>query len=126
MGIAAGIAKANAELSYPMNIVEGVRIAEVGAAQIAAISQQRFSGAYDDGRCIPTGQFGIAGERGIEFVGGPIQVTSRRDTARMLRAATDGDGRGGDVNLHRRVGGCARQRAGEHVGHGRWGRPHAR
>lgn len=64
MGIATGIAKANAELSYPMNIVEGVRIAAVGAAQIAAISQQRFSSAYDDGRRIPAVQFGIVGERG--------------------------------------------------------------
>lgn len=53
MGIAAGIAKANAELGYPMNIVEGLRIAAVGAARIAAISQQRFSGAYHDGRRIP-------------------------------------------------------------------------
>lgn len=100
MGIAAGIAKANAELSYPMNIVEGVRIAAVGAAQIAAISQQRFSGAYDDGRRIPAGQFGIVGGRGMEFVGGPILATSLRDTARMLRDATDGGGRGGDVNVY--------------------------
>lgn len=101
MGIAAGIAKANAELSYPMNIVEGVRIAAVGATQIAAISQQRFSGAYDDGGRIPAGQFGIVGERGMEFVEGPAQVTSRRDTARMLREAADGgDRRGGDVNVY--------------------------
>ncbi|WP_454259644.1 hypothetical protein [Pseudoxanthomonas mexicana] len=101
MGIAAGIAKANAELSYPMNIIEGVRIAAVGATQIAAISQQRFSGAYDDGGRIPAGQFGIVGERGMEFVEGPAQVTSRRDTARMLREAADGgDRRGGDVNVY--------------------------
>lgn len=53
MGIAAGIAKAQAELGYPMNVVEGLRIAAVSAAQIAAISHQRFSGAYDDGRRIP-------------------------------------------------------------------------
>lgn len=32
MGIAAGIAKAQAELGYPMNVVEGLRIAGVGAA----------------------------------------------------------------------------------------------
>lgn len=84
-----------------MNIIEGVRIAAVGATQIAAISQQRFSGAYDDGGRIPAGQFGIVGERGMEFVEGPAQVTSRRDTARMLREAADGgDRRGGDVNVY--------------------------
>ncbi|TBV74219.1 hypothetical protein [Pseudoxanthomonas winnipegensis] len=64
MGIAVGLAKANAELNYPINVVEGLRIAAAGAAQIAAISQQRFSGAYGDGRRIPAVQFGIVGVYG--------------------------------------------------------------
>lgn len=43
-----------------------------------------FAGFFDNGGMIPAGQFGIAGERGPEFVTGPARVTSRADTARMM------------------------------------------
>ena len=43
-----------------------------------------FAGFFDKGGNIPRGQFGIAGERGMELVQGPAHVTSRADTARMM------------------------------------------
>ncbi|MDA1380545.1 hypothetical protein PCI56_13195 [Plesiomonas shigelloides subsp. oncorhynchi] len=43
-----------------------------------------FAGNFDTGGYIPSGSFGIAGEVGPEFVMGPAQIVSRRDTAQML------------------------------------------
>ncbi|KAB7692620.1 phage tail tape measure protein [Plesiomonas shigelloides] len=43
-----------------------------------------FAGMFDSGGYIPSGSFGIAGETGPEFVMGPAQIVSRRDTAQML------------------------------------------
>ncbi|KAB7669171.1 phage tail tape measure protein [Plesiomonas shigelloides] len=43
-----------------------------------------FAGMFDSGGYIPSGSFGIAGEVGPEFVMGPAQIVSRRDTAQML------------------------------------------
>ena len=51
-----------------------------------------FAGSFDGGGNIPRGQFGIAGERGMELVQGPAHITSRADTARMM-----GGGGGGVV-----------------------------
>lgn len=44
-----------------------------------------FAGAFDKGGNIPAGQFGLVGERGPEIVTGPASVTSRADTARIMR-----------------------------------------
>lgn len=46
-----------------------------------------YAGMYDSGGYIPRGQFGIVGENGPEFVNGPANITSRRQTA-ALAAAT--------------------------------------
>jgi len=43
-----------------------------------------FAGFFDGGGMIPSGQFGIAGEHGPEFIQGPARVTSRADTSRMM------------------------------------------
>lgn len=43
-----------------------------------------FAGAKDSGGAIPSGQWGIAGERGPEIVQGPANVISRMDTARIF------------------------------------------
>ena len=43
-----------------------------------------FAGFFDKGGNIPAGQFGIAGENGAEIIRGPAQVTSTRDTAKMM------------------------------------------
>lgn len=93
MSTAAGIMKAQ-EQGYPLNIVESIRIGALGAVQLAAISSQKFAGAYDKGGRIPSGQFGIVGERGMEVVQGPANVTGREDTARLLRRAAEGGGAG--------------------------------
>lgn len=42
-----------------------------------------FAGMYDSGGYIPHGQFGIVGENGPEIVNGPVNVTSRRNTAAL-------------------------------------------
>lgn len=54
-----------------------------GAANIASIKSQTFSGAYEHGGMIPAGQFGLVGEAGPEMVRGPAVVTSARTTADM-------------------------------------------
>lgn len=46
-----------------------------------------FAGFFDGGGDIPSGQFGIVGERGPEIVTGPAHVTSRADTARAMQGA---------------------------------------
>lgn len=99
MQTSAAVMKAYADpaLVYPMNIVASVAAAAAGAAQVAQISSTQFSGAYDKGGHIPAGMTGMVGERGMEFVQGPADVTSRQDTARMLRKAAEGGGGGGDV-----------------------------
>lgn len=43
-----------------------------------------FAGFFDRGGPIPSGQFGIVGERGPEIVRGPAQVTGREETAQMM------------------------------------------
>lgn len=92
MSTAAGIMKANADTPYPMNIVEGIRIAALGAVQLATVSGAQYSGAYDKGGRIPAGKVGIVGEKGMEFVEGPANVTGRNQTKRMLEQASAGGG----------------------------------
>lgn len=48
-----------------------------------------FAGLFDSGGNIPSGQFGIVGERGPEIVRGPVSVTGREDTAKMLGNRTN-------------------------------------
>lgn len=49
-----------------------------------------FAGMYDSGGTIPSGQFGIVGERGPELVNGPARVTGRKQTAVMAAVAALG------------------------------------
>ncbi len=68
--------------------------AAAGIASTTALSQSlasagSFAGLFDNGGNIPAGQWGIAGERGPEIIQGPANVTSRRDTAAMLRGGGD-------------------------------------
>lgn len=95
MGIAAGISEAQ-KLPYPQNWVEGIRVAALGAVQIATIKGQKFSGAYDKGGFIRAGSVGAVAEIGNELVNGvlvrgPARVTSREQTARMMKGDS-GDG----------------------------------
>jgi hypothetical protein len=50
-----------------------------------------FGGAHDAGGMIPSGKWGIAGEKGPEIVTGPASVVSRMDTSRIFGA--DGGGK---------------------------------
>lgn len=57
-----------------------------GAGWMSLISS--FAGLFDTGGMIPSGQFGIVGERGPELVSGPAMVTSRSATASALGGTT--------------------------------------
>ncbi len=47
----------------------------------------RYGGERDNGGRIPLGKFAVVGEHGPEIVEGPVNVTSRRETAAMASAA---------------------------------------
>jgi hypothetical protein len=55
-----------------------------GAANIAAIKAQQYSGAYAHGGMIPAGKFGLVGEAGPELISGPAVVTSAATTQDKL------------------------------------------
>lgn len=89
VAIASGIANAQ-KLIWPANLVEGIRVAALGAQLIAQISGANYSGAYDAGGYIPAGRVGLVGERRAELVDrptlvqGPANVTGGAETARMF------------------------------------------
>ncbi|NYZ69107.1 hypothetical protein H0A36_24100 [Endozoicomonas sp. SM1973] len=88
MSIATGLGKAQ-ELGFPANLAEMARVTAAGASIMSTIQGSNFSGAYDKGGHIPAGKFGLVGEYGPEFVNGPANVTSRKDTTKMLEQATN-------------------------------------
>lgn len=57
-----------------------IRRLNVGIAQNSV-----FAGTFAAGGSIPSGAWGIAGERGPELVSGPAQVYSNRDSQQMLK-----------------------------------------
>lgn len=74
----------------------------VGAASAGAIAGVTIAGAFDNGGYIPSGQIGAVAGFGDEFVNGtliqgPANVTSRKDTAELLRDSAGSSG--GDVSL---------------------------
>jgi hypothetical protein len=87
MAIQVSISKA-LSLGFPANIPAMAAVAAEGASIISTISSTQYSGAYDRGGNIPSGKFGLVGERGAEFVKGPATVTGREDTAAMLNQAS--------------------------------------
>ena len=54
------------------------------ALTTSIMSQIKQVNMYDKGGKIPSGQLGIVGEYGPEIIQGPANVTSRKDTAKML------------------------------------------
>lgn len=92
ISIATGISKAQ-ELPYPQNIFEAIRVAAVGAVQIATIKGQQYAGAYDQGGQIPAGKWGWVGEQGPERVRGPVTVQGRKVSERYA------DGGSGQVSV---------------------------
>ncbi|WP_444919314.1 hypothetical protein ACJJID_00265 (plasmid) [Microbulbifer sp. CnH-101-G] len=92
------------KIGFPQNIpmivgatAQGLQI----ASQLNSLQQPTFAGAYDKGGHIPAGKVGLVGEYGPEFVRGPANVTSRRDTAAMARNAMQGSGR--PVNVQQNI-----------------------
>jgi hypothetical protein len=84
-----GIANA-ASLPFPANLGAMGSVAAATAGIVSTIQGQNFSGAYDNGGRIPAGSVGLVGEIGPELVQGPANVTSRKDTAKMLEEASRG------------------------------------
>ncbi|KHN51325.1 phage tail tape measure protein [Pectobacterium fontis] len=65
----------------------GVSHAPTPQGNDAKAIADRYSGAYDNGGRVPLGEFAVVGEHGPEIVEGPVNVTSRRNTAAMASAA---------------------------------------
>ena len=82
MGVA--MSKSGASAAWPYNLIPIAGAAVEMGAIIASIAAVNFSGAKDSGGSIPSGKWGIVGERGPEIVNGPASVTSRIDTAGIL------------------------------------------
>ncbi|WBV22106.1 phage tail tape measure protein [Pantoea piersonii] len=61
--------------------------ATVDAAGKVVLPPGGFPRMYDTGGNIPSGQTGIVGENGPELINGPVNVTSRRRTARLAAMA---------------------------------------
>jgi hypothetical protein len=88
----------------------------LGSATAGAIAGVTVAGAFDNGGYIPSGQIGAVAGYGDEFVNGtliqgPANVTSRKDTAELLR---DGAGQGGSrvslkVDIENRIEGAKYQ-----------------
>tara|TARA_B100000700_G_scaffold331816_1_gene469574 strand:- start:41707 stop:44034 length:2328 start_codon:yes stop_codon:yes gene_type:complete len=91
INIQQGISEA-ISLGWPAMIPAVAAVTAQSAGLINTIQSTNYSGAYDNGGYIPTGKFGIVGEYGPEFVEGPAQVTSRRDTRRKIEEAAEGGG----------------------------------
>ena len=64
------------------------------ATTTSAISQLTSVSMHDKGGRIKAGEWGIVGEYGPELVQGPMNVTSRRETAELARSAMKGTGSG--------------------------------
>jgi len=78
MSIQTGIAKA-AELGWPAMIPALASVVSTTAGVVSTISGTTFS-AHDNGGQIPEGGVGLVGEFGPEFISGPAQVMSRKQT----------------------------------------------
>ena len=89
MSIATGLAKAQ-ELGFPNNLAEMARVTAIGTSILSQINGANFAGAYDKGGNIPAGKIGLVGEYGPELIEGPAKVTSRAETAKMLKGGGEG------------------------------------
>jgi hypothetical protein len=59
-----------------------------------------FAGLFDTGGVIPSGKFGIVGEKGPEIVTGPAKVIGRKDTERMMGDAGASGGSGTNITYN--------------------------
>ncbi|QOI69763.1 tape measure protein [Acinetobacter phage DMU1] len=89
-----GAAKA-LELGPVAGPIASGAIRALGYAAIGTVAGQAIAGLFDQGGMIPSGKYGIVGERGPELVKGPTIVTSRQQTASQLKS-----GGGGNTQLN--------------------------
>lgn len=81
--IQTGIASA-AALPFPANLPAMATVAAATSSIVSTISSTQYAGAYDEGGHIPSGKIGLVGEIGPELIRGPANVTSRKETAKIL------------------------------------------
>lgn len=84
LALATGLAKA-LELGYPASMAAMAKVSALGSSILSKITSINFAGFFDKGGAIPAGKIGIVGEYGPEIVEGPAKVTSRAETAKMLK-----------------------------------------
>jgi tape measure domain-containing protein len=83
-----GVAISNANtVPFPANIAAIASAAAQGASALSTVRGASFSGAYDQGGVIPSGSFGLVGEKGPELVRGSANVIGRKETASLLENA---------------------------------------
>lgn len=70
-------------------------VRSLGYAGIGTVIGTSIAGLFDRGGMVPSGKYGIVGERGPELVKGPAIVTSRQQTAGMMGSR----GTGNQVNV---------------------------
>ncbi len=89
ISIAVGMSKA-LQKGFPLAMAEMSKVTAIGAsimAQIKGAIFSGFAGLFDEGGRIPAGKIGIVGEYGPEIVSGPANVTSRKETAKILESS---------------------------------------
>ena len=79
----------SASVGWPQNIATVAGHLASTAGIVASIKSTNFAGNFDKGGSIPSGMYGIAGERGAEIVQGPATVTSTNDTADIMKGRGD-------------------------------------
>lgn len=92
-----GAAKA-LELGMPLGPPLSMAVRAMGYAGIGTVIGTGIAGLFDRGGMVPSGKYGIVGERGPELVKGPAIVTSRQQTAGM--AGSRGTGNQVNVTVH--------------------------
>ncbi len=83
------------KVGFPYNIPFIAGAVAQGASIISNVSA--MAGAFNNGGYIPTGQVGMVGEKGPEFVSGPANVFSTQNTKEALNGK--GGGSGTKVNI---------------------------
>lgn len=91
MKVQQAILNAAASAPWPANMAAMASVATAVGGLVNTIASINYSGSYDEGGYIPAGKWGVAGEYGPEIINGPANVTSRKDTAQMLKDAGSGE-----------------------------------
>ena len=80
---------AAAATPWPANIGAIASTVSLTSGVLSTIQSTNFAGAFDKGGHIPAGKFGLVGEFGPELITGPVNVTSRKETAEAFRRSQE-------------------------------------